>query len=410
MLLTATVGLASNVNSGVKVNTVIIDDSHLLIIGGCGGANLIFSDIWLLSMLPNSTWLWEEVTVINASASAPQLWSHPACKVGDNVVVVSKAQSMSVDTVERHRSMSSSTHLGERRLHNWVPPQGNLIPPRRKLIISRSFEDRQDETSSSGSDVEGSCNLYRTQSFPAVLSDAIPKIVVIADTNRTKAEFQTSNNEIPKLQLYDDARAKATSIVNGRSVLPDMPGTSWQGYPLSRTAPLNAIRDDGLVKVKHMERHKNRQKQLDALRRMELYIRARLAEQESEKAVVADAAATVTSSFGFRPNCSSSKSSSDFLPTRRASSMTSRNPMSVYFLDIGRVLSDKQATWSCLPGDSVTPQDTLLYSLVKGRGELIMFGGMRTQLESDGQLLDMTPSYYHTITNDLYLLKPVIKL
>lgn len=29
---------------------VALDDHHLLIIGGCGGPNSIFNDVWLLSM------------------------------------------------------------------------------------------------------------------------------------------------------------------------------------------------------------------------------------------------------------------------------------------------------------------------------------------------------------------------
>jgi len=45
---------------------------------------------------------------------------------------------------------------------------------------------------------------------------------------------------------------------------------------------------------------------------------------------------------------------------------------------------------------------------VKGRGELILFGGMRSGSSADGSL-DVTP-FSHVITNELYILRPQISL
>lgn len=53
--------------------------------------------------------------------------------------------------------------------------------------------------------------------------------------------------------------------------------------------------------------------------------------------------------------------------------------MAMFVLDISRILEDPPAvTW--LPIKSVAfgcPEPTILYTLVKGKGELIMFGGIK---------------------------------
>lgn len=82
--------------------------------------------------------------------------------------------------------------------------------------------------------------------------------------------------------------------------------------------------------------------------------------------------------------------------------------MQIYSLDIQPVLNgESRAIWSVLE-DSIddAPEDTILYSLVKGRGELILFGGMRSgaAAETPGNL-DVTP-FTHLITNETYILKP----
>ncbi len=63
---------------------IVVDDKHILIIGGCGGPNMLFSDIWLLS-IPNDKslqWEWKMIDVITKDqAIAPQISFHQACKV-----------------------------------------------------------------------------------------------------------------------------------------------------------------------------------------------------------------------------------------------------------------------------------------------------------------------------------------
>ncbi|NXG72302.1 FBX42 protein, partial [Baryphthengus martii] len=59
---------------------IVIDDETILILGGCGGPNALFKDAWLLHMNVNP-WTWQPLKVENEDHGAPELWCHPACRV-----------------------------------------------------------------------------------------------------------------------------------------------------------------------------------------------------------------------------------------------------------------------------------------------------------------------------------------
>lgn len=104
---------------------------------------------------------------------------------------------------------------------------------------------------------------------------------------------------------------------------------------------------------------KNRARQLEMLQRMENYIRSRSAEKSG---------AASTSKMQFRPSSPPPKSKQS---SRVSSFACAKNPMHMYTLDLSEVVSKKIVTWDVLPESSCEgPEDTILYSLVKGRGEL----------------------------------------
>ncbi|XP_062821711.1 LOW QUALITY PROTEIN: F-box only protein 42 [Anolis carolinensis] len=72
---------------------IVIDDETILVLGGCGGPNALFKDAWLLHMTPDAPWTWQPLKVENEEQGAPELWCHPACRVGQCVVVFSQAPS-----------------------------------------------------------------------------------------------------------------------------------------------------------------------------------------------------------------------------------------------------------------------------------------------------------------------------
>ena len=80
--------------------------------------------------------------------------------------------------------------------------------------------------------------------------------------------------------------------------------------------------------------------------------------------------------------------------------------MAMFVLDISKILSlDRKVSW--LPIKSVafgSPESTILYSLVKGNGELIMFGGIKKDVgavtNQSGQSVDMSD----TVSNALHFI------
>uniref|UniRef100_A0A674HP38 F-box only protein 42 n=1 Tax=Taeniopygia guttata TaxID=59729 RepID=A0A674HP38_TAEGU len=71
---------------------IVIDNETILILGGCGGPNALFKDAWLLHMQANP-WTWQPLKVENEDHGARSWWCHPACRVGQCVVVFSQAPS-----------------------------------------------------------------------------------------------------------------------------------------------------------------------------------------------------------------------------------------------------------------------------------------------------------------------------
>ncbi|XP_043240471.1 F-box only protein 42-like [Amphibalanus amphitrite] len=72
---------------------VALDERHMLLLGGSGGPKQLKQDIWLLELgEPNAVWHWHQLTVNGAERAPSQLWCHPACQVGDKVVVLGRGR------------------------------------------------------------------------------------------------------------------------------------------------------------------------------------------------------------------------------------------------------------------------------------------------------------------------------
>lgn len=109
----------------------------------------------------------------------------------------------------------------------------------------------------------------------------------------------------------------------------------------------------------------NRQRQLESLRRMEERIRNRIMQSKAAK--------------------------------------KTGNTLSIFVLDITNVLCDEcTASWIPLKHNNQSgPDERILYSLVPGRGELIVFGGIRKDLLRSHSVIDESEVY-----NDLHFINP----
>ena len=66
---------------------IFLDDDHLLILGGCGGPNNEYTDIWLLDMSV-SPWTWIQMEVRGNDNRARDIWCHPAVRLFDYLFTI----------------------------------------------------------------------------------------------------------------------------------------------------------------------------------------------------------------------------------------------------------------------------------------------------------------------------------
>ncbi|XP_064461049.1 F-box only protein 42-like [Ornithodoros turicata] len=306
---------------------ISLSDKHMLIIGGCGGPNTLLNDVWLLTIPdnPEMPWEWKQVVVTNREFAAPQLSFHPACKVGNRVVVLSTAQ--------RTYAKPSSLHgmLGVRPpSRTWVPPRQD---PEARARAAASHQ-QQKETC-----VNGTRGVLKRPL--ASSSGASPAGPSTSSAGCSKDRGQTGSSSDASEDESGDRSPqrtyKKTALGSGSAA-----ETSQEGSAGEQEQPRPSIRPNA---------RRDRQRQLEVLDRMAQRLRDLRAAGSQQQHQV---------STGHH---------------RRACLMH------LYVLDVSRVTDSAEASWLPLqqrhrPSPS-TVEEVILYSLVLGRGELILFGGIQ---------------------------------
>uniref|UniRef100_A0A9L0SNV6 F-box protein 42 n=1 Tax=Equus caballus TaxID=9796 RepID=A0A9L0SNV6_HORSE len=175
---------------------IVIDDATILILGGCGGPNALFKDAWLLH-IHSGPWAWQPLKVENEDHGAPELWCHPACRVGQCVVVFSQAPSGRAPLSPSLNSRPSPISA--------TPPA--LVPETRE---------------------------YRSQS-PVRSMDEAPCVNGRWGTLRPRAQRQTPSSS--REGSLSPARGDGSPLLNGGSL---SPGTAAVGGP-SLDSPVQAM-------------------------------------------------------------------------------------------------------------------------------------------------------------------------
>lgn len=85
------------------------------------------------------------------------------------------------------------------------------------------------------------------------------------------------------------------------------------------------------------------------------------------------------------------------------------NSLDIFVLDVSEVLSaDCSATWVKLKQSNQNgPNERILYSLVLGQNELILFGGIKKEQATTQGQIDIDDS---EVYNDLHFIKPPMQI
>lgn len=351
-----------------------LDDNHLLIMGGCGGPSNIYNDVWLLIM-EQPHWKWVQCTVKNMEHGAGHMWCHPACRVGNFAIVLGK-----------NRQPKSSSNGAAHQSERW-----NVIPQLRRGLNRGYGAIRRPHPPQRSLSVESDPPQQPPQLHSRAASVDYPPAEEEDSTSEEVASEEDSEVVGLAVDPVEEARPHQVFRSSVTLNISSQVANTNNGPPL-RTQPLASPRmqafavDNGghppSAKRKQIE---TRQRQLDSLKRMEERYK-KMEDKEDEAAKQPQ-----------RPP-----------PTHKCSC----HRLAVYVLDISRAISCHEVEWMAFKSNTPpeAPEETILYSLVEGRGELIMFGGIQKDVASianSGRAAGGGASSENdTVSNALHFLTP----
>ncbi|XP_046677022.1 F-box only protein 42 [Homalodisca vitripennis] len=335
---------------------IAIDDDHLLIIGGCGGRpSVLLNDVWLLIMQGN-VWQWVAITVENpqwgtSHPSNGQLWCHPACKSGTNVIAIGRNPTSTFPTFSLAKWNPAPTR----------PPSDDSLPRRASDGCTTPRIDRDVNVNGR----RGSLTPRNGQaSAEPSGSNTAPAPSHSHDPDVDKAEAREVANCSPAQRVPD---AKINPIERNRS-----PFSSNRNINLPTNNNMAAFRS-----TPSNSGNKHRERQLEVLHRMEERLRNLSRNPQPKPKAVPIPPPVVRQS-----------------PPK----------MAMFVMDISTVLTDHCVRW--LPIKSVAPggpEHTILYSLVSGQGEIIMFGGIQKDV-SLFSIEEASLNVINTVTNTVHFI------
>lgn len=208
----------------------------------------------------------------------------------------------------------------------------------------------------------------------------------LPETSESSSQDSSSDSEDP-LRMGVNESVRKQGAVGGADV--DGSGASASCVSGAPRLGMPSIRPNAM---------RNRQKQLEALKRYEDRIKRQM-KHEGEKSKQHQAAAAVGPAAA-----SSDESDGEFVPAC-IQQQRPLHPMYVHALDVSKAVSEGTVTWMSVDMDSSgkPPEETTLCSLVCGRGEVIMFGGIQTDANSMQTMgMNFTPQ---VVSNKLYFIK-----
>lgn len=497
---------------------VLLDDRHLIIIGGCGGPSVNFADVWMLDfdLSGDAEWRWTQIKVDNPELTPPYMWCYQACKVGQNAVIVSrpvKQDKMRPGTnnrrgIHRRRTSSQSTtssaggsgrltspdspsdrravaaafcsSASSEQLHQQVQrKRGNLQRDGKPILLtSRSLDDQEHKNngiaaSSSFTDLKNNATnlsathahcsggylnahnssqkgveLHRACSIPAIIVGEIPKLIVTSSAE-SSTNHRTNNQQRKGIHNKKSEEACSSSSPNFDTKIKDErlgtsnPSQSISGQDAVRDYYVSLVKEEyDRIHIVEMEENLGNINQ-----KLDKYLSAcipYLTKQERtdivEEVVNNNSAAVDEKDSMSTGEVSHERGSIRDLRNRRqgqevyvgesgdnmeegssgTASERQANPpllisgafgpfygrqMCVFVLRLGNVVTERRVSWEQLPVEEDAPEDRLLHSLVAGRGELVLFGGMY----SDGfgmDCLNVVHNERYTMSSETYILRP----
>ncbi|NXE01020.1 FBX42 protein, partial [Chaetorhynchus papuensis] len=415
---------------------IVIDNETILILGGCGGPNALFKDAWLLHMQANP-WTWQPLKVENEDHGAPELWCHPACRVGQCVVVFSQAPSgrapLSPSLNSRPSPISATPPAlvpETREFRSQSPVRNTDEAP---CVNGRWGTLRPRRQTPSGSR-EGSLSPARGDSSPVLNGGTVSPGAAPAGGASLDSPVQVLSPSTPSAAEGFDLKV-GLALAPRRGSLPEQRDLrlasvelGWEQKPTSLLCQLDGAEGrtagtrnppehtNGVHTPPHAAAALPGAVSPGALRRSLEAVKALSSKAASASAALSPPLASSPGSPGAEPGSAragAAQGEGHSLPpiARRLGhhppqslnvgkplyqSMNCK-PMQMYVLDIKDTKEQGRVKWKVFNSSSVVgPPETSLHTVVQGRGELIIFGGLMDKKQN---------VKYYPKTNALYFVR-----
>lgn len=396
---------------------IVIDNETLLILGGCGGPNALLKDAWLLHM-GEMPWTWQQLRVENDDHGAPELWCHPACRVGQCVVVFSQAPSGRAPLSPSLNSRPSPISATPAPLGPEPPSLRSQSPVRSGAagVVLGAVEEApcvngrwgtlRPRPSPRGSARDGSPSssqqLSPSQGPDSPPTSSLPSIVNGSSPSpRTSPAQAASPPSRPQPPASSDYGWESPPSATEHSEHPSTNG-------LHTTPPGSPHTPPGAVSPAALRRG------LEAVKNLSTSSSAQGATSGGTNSGGGASAGTSPSSSSSPPLAAGADGHSIPPIARRLGHHPPQSlnvgkplyqslnckPMQMYVLDVSRAKSAGLVSWRVYGNGTsaaVTgPPETSLHTVVQGRGELIIFGGLMDKKQN---------VKYYPKTNALYFVR-----
>ncbi|NXR27707.1 FBX42 protein, partial [Cinclus mexicanus] len=409
---------------------IVIDNKTILILGGCGGPNALFKDAWLLHMQANP-WTWQPLKVENEDHGAPELWCHPACRVGQCVVVFSQAPSgrapLSPSLNSRPSPISATPPAlvpETREFRSQSPIRNSDEAP---CVNGRWGTLRPRRQTPSGSR-EGSLSPARGDSSPVLNGGTVSPGAALDSPVQALSPSTPLAAEGFDLKVGLALAPRRGSLPEQRDLRLASVELGWEQKPTSLLCQLDGVEGrtagtrnppehtNGIHTPPHAASTLPGAVSPSALRRSLEAVKALSSKATSASAtlsppLVASPGSPCAEQGSARPGAAQGEGHSLPPIARRLGhhppqslnvgkplyqSMNCK-PMQMYVLDIKDTKEQGRVKWKVFNSSSVVgPPETSLHTVVQGRGELIIFGGLMDKKQN---------VKYYPKTNALYFVR-----
>uniref|UniRef100_A0A674BVB1 F-box protein 42 n=1 Tax=Salmo trutta TaxID=8032 RepID=A0A674BVB1_SALTR len=387
-----------------------------------GGQSQLLKDAWLLHM-GAPPWTWQQLRVENDDHGAPELWCHPACRVGQCVVVFSQAPSGRAPLSPSLNSRPSPISASPGPLGPEPPSLRSQSPVRSGAagVVLGAVEEApcvngrwgtlRPRPSARGGAREGSPGSSSQQPSPSQGPDSPPLPSLHPLLNGSSPSPRTS----PAQDASPPSRPPVSSDYGWESPpsathpLSEVPNTN--GVHTPPPAPGSPRTPPGAVSPAALRRG------LEAVKNLSSSSSSNpLSQGAASGGSGGGVASAGTSPSSSPPQAAAAGSDGHSIPpiARRLGHHPPQSlnvgkplyqslnckPMQMYVLDVSRAKAAGLVSWRVYgngtPAAVTGPPETSLHTVVQGRGELIIFGGLMDKKQN---------VKYYPKTNALYFVR-----